>query len=116
MTAGRFLAPLAVSALIAWCSSDRWGAGATSPLLEPWLRALAPWAAPEQIAALHWLARKAGPVGGHAGLALPWRRALAPAGWRGPFRLPGLPAAPDAAHQPPTLTRQGSGAAGRLDG
>src|SRR6266853_6651556 len=77
-----------------------------SPLLEPWLRALAPWAAPEQIAALHWLARKAGHVGEYAVLALLWRRALAPAGWRGPFLLAVLTAALDEAHQTTTLTRE----------
>ncbi|HTI56131.1 MAG TPA: VanZ family protein [Verrucomicrobiae bacterium] len=108
MTARRFLAPLAWSALIAWFSSDRWGAGTTSPLLEPWLRALAPWAAPEQIAALHWLARKAGHVGEYAVLALLWRRALARGGWRGPLTLTVLTAALDEAHQAITLTREGS--------
>jgi len=116
MTARRFLAPLAWSALIAWFSSDRWGAGATAPLLEPWLRALAPWAAPEQIAALHWLARKAGHVGEYAVLALLWRRALTPAGWRGPFLLAVLTAALDEAHQATTLTREGSVADVLLDG
>ena len=116
MTARRFLAPLAWSALIAWFSSDRWGAGATSPLLEPWLRALAPWAAPEQIAALHWLARKAGHVGEYTVLALLWRRALAPGGWRAPLLLAVLTAALDEAHQATTLTREGSVADVLLDG
>jgi VanZ family protein len=116
MRARRFLAPLAWSALIAWFSSAGWGAGATSPLLEPWLRVLAPWATPEQIAALHWLARKAGHVGEYAVLALLWRRALAPAGWRGPLLLTVLTAALDEAHQATTLTREGSVADVLLDG
>jgi VanZ family protein len=114
MTARRFLAPLAWSALIAWFSSDRWGAGATAPLIEPWLRALVPWAAPEQIAALHWLARKAGHVTEYAVLALLWRRALA-AGWGGPLLLAALTAALDEAHQATTLTRGGSVADVLLD-
>src|ERR1700737_3535412 len=86
-TARRFLAPLAWTALIAWFSSDRWGASGTAPLLEPWLRALLPWAAPEQIAALHWLARKAGHVGADAVLALPLGRALPPPARRPPVPL-----------------------------
>ena len=114
-TALRFLPPLAWSALIAWFSRDAWGAGATASLLEPWLRALLPWAAPEQLAALHWLARKAGHVGEYAVLALLWRRALAPAGWRAPLALAVLTAALDEAHQATTLTREGSVADVLLD-
>ena len=110
-----FLPPLAWAALIAWFSSDRWGAGATSPWLEPWLRALAPWAAPEQIAALHWLARKAGHVGEYAVLALLWQRAWSPPGWRAPLLLAALTAALDEAHQATTLTREGSVADVLLD-
>jgi VanZ family protein len=109
MTALRFLPPLAWSALIAWFSGAGWGAGVTAPLLEPWLRALAPWAAPEQIAALHGLVRKAGHVIEYAVLALLWRRALTPAGaWRAPLLLAALTAALDEAHQATTLARQGS--------
>ena len=115
ITARRFLAPLAWTALIAWFSSDRWGASGTAPLLEPWLRALLPWAAPEQIAALHWLARKAGHVGEYGVLALLWRRALAPGAWRAPFLLALLTATLDEAHQATTLTREGSVADVLLD-
>jgi VanZ family protein len=108
-TALRFLPPLAWSTLIAWFSGAGWGAGATFPLLEPWLRALAPWAAPEQITALHALARKAGHVIEYAVLALLWRRALTPPGsWRAPLLLAALTAALDEAHQATTPTRQGS--------
>jgi VanZ family protein len=104
-----FLPPLAWSALIAWFSGGGWGAGATLPLLEPWLRALAPWAAPEQIAALHALARKAGHVVEYAVLVLLWRRALTPPGtWRAPLLLAALTGVLDEAHQATTLTRQGS--------
>ena len=49
-TALRFLPPLAWSVLIAWFSGAGGHGGATTPLFEPWLRALLPWAAPEQIA------------------------------------------------------------------
>jgi len=114
-TALRFLPPLAWSALITWFSRDAWGAAATAPLLEPWLRALLPWAAPEQIAGLHWLARKAGHVGEYAVLALLWHRALAPAGWRAPLAFAVLTAALDEAHQATTLTREGSVADVLLD-
>jgi VanZ family protein len=111
----RFLPPLAWSALIAWFSRDAWGASSTTPLFEPWLRALLPWAAPEQLAAVHWLARKVGHVGEYAVLALLWRRALAPPGWRAPLALAVLTGALDEAHQATTLTREGSGADVLLD-
>ena len=111
----RFLPPLVWSAVIAWFSRDAWGAGATAPLLLPWLRALLPWAAPEQLAGLHWLVRKAGHVTEYAALALLWRRALGPASWRAPLGFALLTAALDEAHQATTLTRGGSVADVLLD-
>lgn len=108
-TALRFLPPLAWSAVIAWFSSAAWGAGATASLIEPWLRALLPGAAPEQIAALHALGRKAGHVIEYAVLALLWRRALpGPGAWRVPLLLAALTAGLDEAHQATTPTRAGS--------
>jgi len=115
----RLLPPVAWSALIAWFSGAGWGGGTTAPLLEPWLRALLPWAAPEQIAGAHWLVRKTGHVVEYAVLALLWRRALAvpatPAPWRRPLALAVLTAALDEAHQATTLTREGSVADVLLD-
>lgn len=119
-TALRFLPPLAWSALIAWFSSAAWHGGATAPLLEPWLRALVPWATPEQIAGAHWLLRKSGHVVEYAVLALLWRRALttpaAPSPWRRPLALAVLTALLDEAHQATTATREGSAADVLLDG
>jgi hypothetical protein len=119
-TARRFLLPLAWSALIAWFSGAGWHGGATTPLLEPWLRALLPWAAPEQIAGAHWLLRKTGHVVEYAVLALLWRRALAgpdaPAPWRWPLALAVLTAVLDEAHQATTFTREGRVADVILDG
>ena len=110
-TALRFLPPLAWSALIAWFSGAGFGADTTAPLLLPWLRAIVPWAPPEQIAALHWLVRKAGHVTEYGILALLWSRALAAAGtstpWRRPLLLALLTAALDEAHQATTHTREG---------
>jgi VanZ like family len=110
-TALRFLPPLAWSVLIAWFSGARWHGGATTPLFEPWLRALLPWATLEQIAGAHWLLRKTGHVVEYAVLALLWRRALAgasaPAPWRWPLALAVLTAALDEAHQALTPTREG---------
>jgi len=107
----RFLPPLAWSAVIAWFSGAGWGASATGPWLEPWLRAMFPWAAPEQIAGLHWLVRKIGHVVEYATAALLWRRAFArpaaPGGWRAPLALVALTAVLDEAHQATTLTREG---------
>jgi len=110
-TALRFLPPLAWSVLIAWFSSARWHGGATTPLIEPWLRALLPWATLEQIAGAHWLLRKTGHVVEYAVLALLWRRALAGADaaapWRWPLALAVLTAGLDEAHQAFTPTREG---------
>jgi VanZ family protein len=118
-TALRFLPPLAWSALIAWFSGAGWDSGTTGTLLEPWLRMLVPWAAPEQIAAAHWLLRKIGHVGEYAALALLWRRALSapgtPTRWRWPLALVVLTAVLDEAHQATTLTRGGSVADVLLD-
>ncbi|MEX2224054.1 MAG: VanZ family protein [Candidatus Rokuibacteriota bacterium] len=115
-TALQFLPPLAWSALIAWFSGAGWHGAATTSLFEPWLRALLPWAAPEQIAGAHWLVRKAGHVIEYAVLALLWRRALtAPASWRWPLGLALLTAVLDEAHQATTLTREGSVADVLLD-
>ena len=110
-TALRLLPPLAWSVLIAWFSGAGWDGGATTPLIEPWLRALLPWAAPEQIAGAHWLLRKTGHVVEYAVLALLWRRALAgagaPAPWRWPLALAALTAGLDEVHQATTPTREG---------
>jgi len=111
----RFLPPLLWSAVIAWFSRDAWGAGATGALLLPWLHALLPWAAPEQLAGLHGLVRKGGHVFEYAALALLWRRALGPGSWRAPLALAILTAALDEAHQATTLTRGGSVADVLLD-
>jgi hypothetical protein len=119
-TALRFLPPLAWSVLIAWFSGAGWLGGATTPLLEPWLRALLPWAAPEQIAGAHWVLRKTGHVVEYAVLALLWRRALAgpdaPAPWRWPFALTVLTAGLDEVRQAITPTREGRVADVLLDG
>ena len=119
-TALRFLPPLAWSVLIAWFSGARWHGGATTSLLEPWLRGLLPWATPEQIAGAHWLLRKIGHVVEYAVLALLWRRALAgpdaPGPWRWPLALAALTAWLDETHQAFTPTREGRVADVLFDG
>lgn len=110
-TALRFLPPLAWSVVIAWFSGARFHGVATAPLIEPWLRALLPWATLEQIAGAHWLLRKTGHVVEYAVLALLWRRALAgpdaPAPWRWPLALAMLTAGLDEIRQALTPTREG---------
>lgn len=110
-TALRFLPPLAWSVVIAWFSGARYHGGVTAPLIEPWLRALMPWATLEQIAGAHWLLRKTGHVVEYAVLALLWRRALAgpdaPAPWRWPLALAILTAGLDELRQSLTPTREG---------
>ncbi len=119
MTALRFLPPLVWTGCIGWFSSDAWSAARTAVRLLPLLHALLPWAAPEQLVALHWLVRKCGHVVEYAILAGLWSRALAPGagafGWRAPFALSVLTAVLDEAHQATTLTRQASVADVLLD-
>jgi VanZ family protein len=119
-TALRFLPPLAWSVLIAWFSGARWHGGVTTPLVEPWLRALLPWVTPEQIAGAHWLLRKTGHVVEYAVLALLWRHALAgpaaPAPWRWPLALAVLTAGLDEAHHALTPPREGRVVDVLLDG
>jgi VanZ family protein len=112
MPALRFLPPLGWTLLIAWFSSDGWGAAHTGTVLLPLLRRLLPWAAHEQIAALHWLARKTAHAVEYGVLAASWRWALASReAFRGclvPLALSILTAALDELHQATTLTRGGS--------
>lgn len=97
--------------VIAWFSGARYHGGATAPFIEPWLRALLPWATLEQIAGAHWLLRKTGHVVEYAVLALLWRRALpapgAPAPWRWPLALAMLTAGLDEIRQALTPPREG---------
>lgn len=119
MTALRFLPPLVWTGCIGWFSSDAWSAARTGARLLPLLHALLPWAAPEQIEALHWLIRKCGHLVEYAILAGLWSRALAPrsgaSGWRSPLALSVLTAVLDELRQAATLTRQASVADVLLD-
>jgi VanZ family protein len=63
-------------AVILWFSSDFGNVTHTEPWLVPILRALAPWATPSQLAALHGLARKVAHFSEYAILAALWFRAL----------------------------------------
>ncbi len=122
MRALRFLPPLLWTACIGWFSSDAWSAALTGARLLPLLHALLPWAAPGQLAALHWLGRKAGHVIEYAVLAGLWRRALSsepraeprPA-WRAPLGLAVATAFLDELYQATTLTRGASAADVLLD-
>ena len=123
MPALGFLPPLLWTACIGWFSSDAWSAARTGSLLLPLLKALLPWAATEQLAALHWLSRKAGHVIEYAVLAGLWRRALysepraepRPAAWRAPLGLAVATAFLDELYQATTLTRGASAADVLLD-
>lgn len=108
MTALRLLPPLCWTALIAWLSTSGWSADRTSAALAPWLRALLPWALPEQIEAMHWLLRKGGHFLEYAVLAALWRRVFPSRGWRRPLALSVLTAALDELHQALIPEREGS--------
>ena len=112
MSALRFLPPLGWTLLIAWLSSDSWGADQTGAFLLPLLERLLPWAAPEQLAAAHGLVRKTAHVLEYGVLAASWHWALASRealrGWPVPLALSLLTAALDELHQATTLTRTGS--------
>jgi VanZ family protein len=58
MLALRFLPPLAWTALILCFSTSQSSSGQTGSVLLPLLRALLPWATPEQFDFLHWLIRE----------------------------------------------------------
>ena len=119
MSALRFLPPLGWTLLIAWFSSDSAGTAHTGVFLLPLLERLLPWAAPEQLAALHWLARKTAHAIEYGVLAASWHWALASRdafrGWLVPLALSILTAALDELHQATTLTRTGSVADVLLD-
>ena len=119
MRALGLLPPLGWTLVVAWFSTSDSSATATGAFILPGLQWLWPGAAPEQLAALHWLARKAAHVTEYGVLAALWHRALAtgdaPGGWRLPLALSGLTAALDELHQATTLTRTGSPADVLLD-
>jgi VanZ family protein len=108
----RVLPPLGWTALIAWLSTTDWSAAETRAFLLPALEHLLPWAAPEQLEAMHWLARKSAHAVEYGVLAALWRWALASRetarGWLAPLGLSVLTATMDEVHQATTLTRTGS--------
>jgi VanZ family protein len=103
---------MAWTLLIAWLSSPGWSAAETGSRLLPALRWLAPWLAPEQIEAVHWLIRKTAHTVEYGVLAALWFRALRAGGgrrsWLVPLGLCALTASLDEIHQATTLTRGGS--------
>jgi VanZ family protein len=112
MSALRFVPPLVWTALIAWLSSSGWSAAHTGPRLSPLFRWLLPWAAPEQVEAVHWVVRKSAHLVEYGVLALLWSRALrrgeARRAWRTPLALVVLTASLDEWHQSLIGTRGGS--------
>jgi len=114
------LPPLAWTALIAWLSTDAWSATETAPRVLLILRWLLPSAAPDQLEALHWLARKAAHAFEYGVLAALWSRALGSRarkrGWIVPLGLSIVTAALDELHQSMTSARTGSIADVLFDG
>lgn len=108
----RLLAPLAWTALILWLATPEWSAARTGARLFPILRALFPWAGPEQLEAIHWLLRKGAHAVEYAVLVLLWRQALARGGeapgWRAAFGVTVLTAGLDEIVQARTSARGGS--------
>lgn len=102
----RVLPPLGWTALIAWLATSDWSAPNTASWLLPILGALFPWAVPEQLDAIHWLARKAAHAGEYAVLAALWSWALRE--WRWAFGFAVATAVLDELYQATTLTREGS--------
>jgi VanZ family protein len=115
----RAFPPLAWTALIAWLSSESWSAAQTASSLVPLLERLLPWAAPEQIDALHGLTRKAAHVAEYAVLASLWRwtlgRSTAIRGLWIPLGLSAATASLDELHQATTASRGASPADVLLD-
>jgi len=106
----RLLPPLAWTIVIAWFSGESWSSSGTG-FLVPLARSFWPWAAPEQLEALHWFIRKGAHVTEYAVLAGLWRWALATRGaasWPAALGLSVLTASLDEVHQATTLSRAGS--------
>src|SRR3990172_4579243 len=89
-----WLPPVAWMAVVLGLSSEGASAEQRSRFLLPLLRWLLPWAAPEQLAALHGLARKAGHVIEYAILTLLWFRAFRRGRGLGPRARARLPPPP----------------------
>ena len=110
----RLLPPLCWTGLIAYFGGGQWGGAHTAAWLDPLFRALLPFASPEELAAAHFLIRKAGHVIEYAVLAGLWRRGLGGA-WA-PLGLAVLTACLDELRQWFTPGRVGSMADVLLDG
>lgn len=102
----RIVPPLCWTALIAWFSTDHWSSASTGPRVLPILGAILPWAGPETLDAIHWLARTGGHVADYAVLAGLWAWALG--GWRRALGLSVATAFLDELHQSSTQGREGS--------
>jgi VanZ family protein len=110
MTVARVLPALLWTVLVAWLSGDSWG-GSGTEFLAPYLCALVPWAAPDQINAAIWIIRKCAHVTEYAVLAGLWWWAWAPRGaaiWPVALALSIATAVLDEIHQATTATRTGS--------
>lgn len=116
----RLLPPLAWTAAIAWFSTDAWSAAETAPRLLLVLHWLLHGAPPDQLEALHWLARKTAHAVEYGVLALLWARALGRQdrrrGFVVPLALAILTATLDEFHQTMTSARTGAVADVILDG
>jgi VanZ family protein len=80
MPPSSWLPPVLWMALLLALSSDAGSAEHTAGLLRPLLAALAPWATPPQVEAVHFLLRKGAHVGAYAVLAALWFRSFRLAG------------------------------------
>jgi VanZ family protein len=119
MRALRALPPLGWTAVIWWLSTDSWSATETSLLLLPMLGKVLPWATPEQLQTLHWLARKAAHATEYGVLASLWCWTLGRGAPRRPWVVPLIlsivTAGLDELHQAMTLGRTASAADVVLD-
>lgn len=112
-----WLPPVLWMAVIMWLSSDAGSAERTASWLQPILRALAPWATPDQLEAMHGFVRKGAHLTEYAILAALWFRAFArgrdlgarAAEWLA-FSISLAWALLDEAHQATLLTRTASAA------
>jgi hypothetical protein len=102
----RALAALAWTALILWGSGGEWSAAETRSRLLPWLEWLLPWAAPQTLEGLHWVARKTGHALAYGVLAGLWSWSLG--GWRLALGLSLATAFLDELRQATVPAREGS--------
>jgi len=106
VSARRLVLPLGWTGVIFWFSGGDWSADVTRGYALPLLQWLLPWASPEVVDLVHWLARKGGHVAGYGILGGLWHFTLGD--WRATVLLAALTGFLDETRQAFTSVRGAS--------